>query len=530
MSRATKTPAKPGESSAVSAERVRRYNQTKGNPVAKISPAKLARILDAFEAGDIRPAALLWQGILDRDDQAITCSEKRIRGTPGLNWEILTLEESPEAEKHKEALEHFYRNISCRNALERNERGGLRLLVRQMLTCIGLRFAAHEIVWQPGEGGKLTARFNFIPLQFFENTTGQLRFLETDTDQAGVDLDEKFGPDGWMVTSGRGLMRAGSVAYLLKRTPLFAWANFCDKYGTPPLHAQTDAAKGSAEWNTLRDALAGYGEDLALITSLAAKISPLEVKNATNIPHPALVDRMDRAVSRIWTGGDLATMSQGGGGAVGSEPQQDDLGKLLAVDAALITDRLLEFVDRAVIRYLFGTDGPLAYFELQTPVKSDTARELSIDKFLIEAGVPRGKRELAERYNRPEMEPDDEPATKQAGAPAPFGPAAPAINEAPTARAALFRAGAVEKLSPAAAKALRPFAVRLLAVADETDDAKYDAARARLIADLPAIEAEILKSDATGELVKAWERPRPPAPPPAAAPPASKRKPSPAKK
>ncbi|HSI08825.1 MAG TPA: DUF935 family protein [Rariglobus sp.] len=486
----------------VSAERVRRHVQNRSNPVARLTPAKLARILDAFDAGNIRDAALLWQRILERDDQAITCSGKRIRGTPGLNWEILTLDKSPEAQQHKEALEYFYRNVAVRNALERNERGGLRLLIKQILSAIGLRFAAHEIVWQPGEGGRMTAQFNFIPLQFFENTTGELRFLETDEAQTGTAMDEKFGPDGWMVACGDGLMRGGSVAYQLKRTPLYAWVNYCDKFGTPPLHGQTDAAKGSDEWNTLRDALAGYGEDLALITSLAAKISPLELKNAGNTPHPALVDRMDRAVSRIWTGGDLSTMSQGGGGAVGSEPQQDDLGKLQAEDAAMVTDTLQEYVDRVVIRYLFGTDQPLAYFELQTPAKLDTERELKIDTFLIGAGVPRGKRELQERYNRPEMEDDDEAAEKSGTVPG-FG-GVPAINEAANAKAALFKAGAIKSLQAAQLAAFRPLITRIANVADLPDD-EFDTALVQLRADLPGMAGQILSKDSTGALAKVWE-------------------------
>lgn len=515
----------PNSSPVLSVERVRRHTQNRGNPVAKLTPSKLARILDGFEAGRIRDAALLWQAILDRDDQAITCSEKRMRGTPGLNWEILALDESPEAGKHKEALEHFYRNLSCRNALEGNERGGLRLLLRQMLSCIGLRFAAHEIVWQPGEDGRLTARFNFIPLQFFENTTGELRFLETDEAQTGVPMDDKFGEGGWMVVCGRGLMRAGSVAYQLKRTPLYAWANYADKFGTPPLHGQTDAKKDSDEWRTLVSALAGYGEDLALVTSTGAKITPLEVKNGGSIPHPALVDRMDRAVSRIWTGGDLATMSQGGGGAVGSEPQQDDLGKLQAEDAALLTDTLQEFVDRVVIRYLFGTDRPLAYFELQTPVKSDTTLELAVDKFLVDVGVPRGKRELAERYNRPEIEAGDVPAQAPVSAAPASGVPLPAINEASGVRATLFRSEALKKLTTAQAEAFRPIFTRLAKIADLPEE-KFPGALEAFRAELPGLAKQILAGDATGKLAAAWESILGPALVSGAAEAAAKRKPT----
>lgn len=512
------------EKSPISAERVKRHLAMRSNPIVRLSPAKLGRILDAFDAGDVRDAALLWQKIIERDDQALTCSGKRVRGTPALNWEVLTLEDSDAATAHKEALEFFYRNVSARDALDRNVRGGLRLLIAQMLSCIGMRYAPHELVWRPVGPGKVTATFNFIPLQFFENTSGELRFLETDTALYGVPMDEKFGEGGWMVTTGAGLMRAGSVCYLLKRIPLHALVNLCDKFGQPGLHAKTDAAKGTEEWKALKEALASFGEDLALLTSKGAEVQTLEAKNLTNTPHPGLIDMMDRAVSRLWMGGDLATMSQPGSGAVGSEPQGDDLGKLQEEDAALITDTLQEFVDRAVIRYLFGDVEPLAYFELQTKAKPDVDRELKVDEFLVRNGVPRGKRELLERYNRPEIEANDEPASAPpAVAPAPVQ----AFNEAAAGRDALFRAEAIRSLSAAQAAALRPLVTRLVNVADIEDDAEFDSALVQLRADLPGLGREIFASDATGQLAKAWENILGPALVSGAAEAAAKRKPTP---
>jgi hypothetical protein len=76
----------------------------------------------------------------------------------------------------KKALKHFYDHVTATNAINENETGGFKLLVRQMADAIGKKFAVHEIVWKPGADG-LTAEFRFAPLWFFENRTGRLRYL-----------------------------------------------------------------------------------------------------------------------------------------------------------------------------------------------------------------------------------------------------------------------------------------------------------------------------------------------------------------
>lgn len=488
------------------AERARQHIATRFNPIRGLTPAKLSRELDAFNAGQLRQCAVLWQAIAERDDQVITCTGKRARKVTGLNWEILPRDDSPEAAKHKEVLEAFYANLTAVNALDENQRGGLNTLLRHMHSAVGMRYAAHEIVWQPDAPGGLTAEFRFLPLQFFENTTGRLRFLVTDHDPYGVALDEHFGEGGWMVTAGEGLMFASSVAYMFKTMPLKSAVGYAEKFGTPPLHGKTSAAKGSPEWIAMRDALIGFGEDLAILTNLDAQISPIELKSAGNAPHLPLVDRMDRALSRIWLGGDLATMSKDGG-AVGSQPQNDDLDDLIAADCDMLNGALRYYVDRWVIRYTFGDVPPLAYFELQPPAEIDTDRELKVDEFLIKHGVPRGKKDLLERYGRPEPDAQDELASAPA-APAPFGPGAPgkppppagqpeptpAANEAARhGRYELFLGEAAARYAQAQRNALAPLLNRLAEIGAIADPAQLQAELAGFRAALPELRRQVIR-------------------------------------
>lgn len=163
---------------AMSAERVRMAIQS-GSLVRGLTPDRLNHALDHFAYGYLRDAALLWQKIKERDDTILAVAEKRELEASLLNWDILPLDDSPEAAKHKEALEEFYNNLTATHALDQNQRGGVAMLIKQMMHAVGHKYAVHEIVWQPDAAG-LTAEFRFVPLQFFENTEGRLRFLPTE--------------------------------------------------------------------------------------------------------------------------------------------------------------------------------------------------------------------------------------------------------------------------------------------------------------------------------------------------------------
>ena len=69
---------------------------------------------------------------------------------------------------------------------------------------------------------------------------------------------------------------------------------------------------------------------------------------------------------------------------------------------------------------------------------------------------------------------------------------------------ALFRASALDALSAAQAKAFRPLIERGVQVLG-AGDSDFDAALAKLQADLPAIQRQIMSADSTGELAKVWE-------------------------
>lgn len=360
--------------------------------------------------GFLRELAITFDAIEDRDINLKTVASKRKKAASRLQWDIVRVEgaDETEAERHEAGLRYFYENLKATSVMESNQRGGVALLVRQMMDAIGKRYACHEIVWKPtpaalaneavpnpklkiaeiakaprrrrrgapnyqdrlggslakssGLPGLLTAEFRFCPLWFFENRTGRLRFIPTPFGVDGVDM-----PDGeWLVTVGDGIMEACAVAYMFKTMSLKDWVSFSEKFGLPGVVGKTDAQKDSVEWAALQDACAALMNDWVAVMNKGDTIELLETKGgAANLPFPSLVEYMDRKMAAIWRGADLSTISSGKEGT-GASLQGDEGDLLLEDDAQLITETLNQQVDTYVIEYLFGATEPLAYFKLGT--------------------------------------------------------------------------------------------------------------------------------------------------------------------
>src|SRR5688500_16472209 len=156
------------------------------NPLINLEPASLARHLNAFEAGYLRESANIWEALEQRDDLLRTVISKRKKSVARHGWTVLPKEnltdsEKAAAEQQVAALNFFYTHLECEHAVDSAERGGFKLLTRQMMDAVGKRFAVHEIIWKEcGDSAAsatnrnfpnfVSAKFRFVPLSFFENT------------------------------------------------------------------------------------------------------------------------------------------------------------------------------------------------------------------------------------------------------------------------------------------------------------------------------------------------------------------------
>jgi phage gp29-like protein len=316
-----------------------------------------------------------------------------------------------------------------------------------MMECVAFTYASHHIVWQPNDAiqiklpsGKtlpsLSALFEYVPLEFFEARTGELRFLGLSLGYTGTPL----APNCWMVTAGPGLMHAASTEFYYKRLAKHDLLNFSEKFGTPGIEVTTTGAKDSEEGKAARDLareISGnwrgvrYGADKNSVNFLW----PTGGVSGTALPMHTITDDCKRDLAILWLGADLSTMSRGGSEkAVGSLAQEDEREKRERSDCAMISETLNNSIDPFVIHWFFGDDAPvLVKARINSPINEDRSllgnlvetcasmgAKIPIEPVCKRLGVPIAKEgeEIFQKASTPETPIGDSPVSAINVAPA----------------------------------------------------------------------------------------------------------------
>lgn len=470
--------------SDLNAERIATERLQRFNPLRSLSPESLRLAHEEFNAGRIRTAARLWDSIERTDDMIKTVAPKRKKAVSRTGWEIITDDDTPEAALHAEKLKAFYDHITAYRADDRNGRGGMALLVRQMMDAVGKKYSVHEIVWNATAAGELNAEFIFVPLWFFENTTGELRYLRGLT-ETGEELE----PGGWLVHTGEGVMEASAVAYMFKHLPLQDWLILSEDFGKPVPVGECPDAFDSPGWRAMEDAVAAIKNCDGVVVGANGKITFANPLGGQHAPQPELIERMDRAIAMLWRGSDLATISKDNG--TGASMQGDESNLLEEDDAAAITDTLNDQVDPFVIQYYFGDVAPKAWVKIKTKMRDDTKGDLEIDKGLHELGYESTKADLERRYNRTGLIPVP-PENRR-----PFSPYALPNEDTTTHHPPLdtLLTNARSALAAAQRNGWQPVLQRLAHIVDETPDGELFAALEKFrTEELPQLANRIFES------------------------------------
>jgi phage gp29-like protein len=423
------------------------------NPIRQLTPEYLARIMDIFQNGYLREFALMAEAIKRRDWTVQVCTRKREKGVARHGIKILVQDDledetlKEEANRHKAALMYFYDNLHAHHVLEQDQQGGVRLLIEQMMEAVYYRYAVHEMIWRPsfdavtGES-RLTADFNYVPLQFFEASVGHLRFNRR---YFGTILGEEMDPKQWLVTVADGLAEPIAVAYMMKSMGIKDWLSFSERFGTPGLLGKTKAALNSPGWNQMVEDLENFAQHWTAVTNTENSIDLIQAAGATgsNIVFENLAQYMDKAIAILIRGADLSTISSGkqtqGRGA---SLQGDETALIEEDDAALISETLHR-IDELVIGWLFNDPVPLAHARVIVPDAKQTTDVIAKLNFMLGAGVSVGV-----DYARAELgipKPGEKEELLKAPAPAvPFGgiPGEPGGQELHGAAAATADAAA----------------------------------------------------------------------------------------
>lgn len=380
----------------VGAQAVNYQKYMRFNPLVTATPASVAQGLELFKIGYLYQTALLWQAMATRDDVLAGVIPKRSKDVQRRDWSIITVDDSPEAKRQAKILDAFWRSFTWVDSFDRNDRGKLPSFMGGLMTAHGYKYAAHHLIYQPQANGELRMEAEYIPLQFFENRTGELRHTLPDGLRAeGLPLD----PTNWHVCKGDGLMEPCSVAYMFKHLPLGDMLGFSEKFGIPFIWGEAPEGLQPEDegWGQLVETIADVMADNAGLFSSGTKLNTLDVPSSADLPFMPLVEYCNRAMNRLWRGSDLQGMSRDNDPAGASTSSEERL-LMVSDDCRFVTDQLTRIEDK-VAEY-HGFDGRLAGIQVRGPVVSNAETDIKIDQFIIGAGGQLGIPDIMERYER----------------------------------------------------------------------------------------------------------------------------------
>ena len=387
-----------------------RRNQLRYNALRALDPDVLVRHLEAFQRGDICGLERVIDEFEQREDKMRIGSFKMAAAVSSKPWKVQIRqgeEENPRAKLHQEHLTKFWNRVEATDAFCRNRKGGLRLLVKQMMSAQSRVYSVHDICWKVNGDGTLNATFTHVPAWCFENRTGRLRYIRNDCDTVGAEM-----PDGeWLVTVGEGVGVAAAVIAMAKRLSWNDWLLFSEKCGMPVILGNTNAQRDTPAWAAMSRAIRAIAPKTGLLADTGTTLSAVPMGAGGQNTYRELVDTVDRAISALYRGGDLATQSSGPDAAgvnaqAGESELMDDDG------CKMVAETLRDQVEKFVIRFELGDFEPLAEIVINPPADSDDVeREMKIDTHLSRLGVKLSKKDALARYGRTEAEDENDALT-----------------------------------------------------------------------------------------------------------------------
>ena len=473
---------------AFAAAGTEQLNRMRYNALFALDPNVLVRHLVAFNSGDIAGLEHVLEEFENREDKMKIGAFKMSAAVASKPWEVRIAkgeEDNERAKLHQEVLTRFWNRVEATDAFCRNRRGGVRLLVKQMMSAQSRVYAVHDVTWTVRGDGELEALFTFVPAWMFENRTGELRFIRDPGGYTG----EPMRDGEWLVTVGEGVGISAAILAMAKRLSWNDWLLFSEKCGMPVILGNTGAKEDTPAWKALLNAIANVAPKTGILADLETKLQAVQVGGSSGqTTYRELIDVVDRGISALYRGGDLATVSQDGD-SVGSDSQDGESELMDGDGCALVSETLHRQIDRHVIRFTCGDFEPLAGIVINPPEEiDDVDRDIKVDQHLGEFGIKLSKKDMLARYGRTEATDENDAAIRQQAQQPGFGgfanekqpvsrpDARPSVDEQPSAILTAF----AKDMSPAG-KAVK----ELLDALESGADVKQEAAA--LVSRLPSL-------------------------------------------
>ncbi|WPU22576.1 DUF935 domain-containing protein [Cedecea neteri] len=320
------------------------------HPSRGMTIARLPRLLEAAERGDLAAQADLFEDMVERDGHIFSEMAKRKNALLTLDWSI---EPPPNASAEE-------KNIAAMVASWFADLQEMEDITLNAAEAIGHGFSAQEIEkWERDGNLWLPTKIKLRPHRWFCTTPDAGDEIRLNNGTMG---GEELWPFGWLVHTHNaksgyiaqsGLYRVLVWPYLFKNYSVRDLAEFLEIYGLPARIGTYASGATQDEQDKLMEALVTLGHNASGIIPEGTTIEFKEAADGQSDPFMAMINWAERTESKVILGGTLTSQADGKSstnalGIVHNEVRHD----LLTADA-----RQLEGFYRGVIRMLLAING-----------------------------------------------------------------------------------------------------------------------------------------------------------------------------
>lgn len=283
------------------------HREFDSHPSRGLTPAKLARILESAEQGDMRAQHELFLDMEEKDGHILAEMGKRKRALLTVDWDIEPPDKASAAEKKQ--AEYAKETIA--------QIPNFADVILDALDGIGHGFSCQEIEWQMLGNEWVPKTITHRPQTWFQTdyeTRTQIRLRDLTLNGAALI------PFGWIThvhkaksgyLSRCGLHRALAWPYLFKNYSVGDLAEFLEIYGLPLRLGKYQAGASEDEKATLLSAVMSIGHDAAGIIPEGMAIDFQEAANGSEVPFEAMIAWCERTQSKLILGGTLTSQADG---------------------------------------------------------------------------------------------------------------------------------------------------------------------------------------------------------------------------
>ena len=362
--------------------------------VGSYTPARLKRIFDAANLGDIEQLCLCCREIMERNWDIQGAMEQRVGAIVGVKWHMEPGGDTPLDQTAAEAFEKELRSAGSLNGLDT-----FYDLVGHLANAVIMPFSASEIVW--GKGGSI-AGFSSIESHHFTLRNGFVPQLVCNEYPNGMPEEEahhrfvfhQFRKKSDPARSG--LIRALAWLHCFQNWPLKDLFSFIERFGMPFVIAKVDQNAWDSEREVLHSLIRNFGPNGGGVFTKATELELLNASNtgsdnvyfkALEFTHNAIFTLI---VGQLASSGDSSGMSNG---TAQTKVRQD----ILEADARALESTVRAQIAAPWIQFHYPEAAvPYLHFDVEPP--EEMTQLASIVGTLSQAGYKADEKELSDRF------------------------------------------------------------------------------------------------------------------------------------